>query len=218
MNFESSVTLGQLCDAGVMQLSAGPAWARLLGGGRAHEHAADHYTSSAHGIPLLSPGAISAEGVLAPGADQRLRADTAAWPELRPYRLQAGDVLLARQGALGHGALISPEQDGWFYNAALYRLRIATEPTRPSGVTIIPEYLHMHFSRPRVREWMIGQAVGQTVPTLTIERLRALEIPLPPLYEQNRLWLRVLSIDRQMARHQRALALLTELKAAMVAD
>lgn len=209
---EYSTSLGRLCDHAIVDLAAGPSWARILAGPQDHSRTADHFTASVDGVPLLSPGAISADGRIVPGTAQRLRPQTAAWPELSAYRLRIGDILLARQGSLGHSAFISPDHEGWFYNAALYRMRVDADEARASGVALIPEYLQLHLSRPRVRRWMIGQAVGQTVRTLTIARLRALRIPLPSVDEQLRLCRRVESIERQMARHRLALALLAELK------
>jgi type I restriction enzyme S subunit len=208
--------LGALCDMSIIRLAAGPSWARLLAGPEQHDRPSDHFTSSKDAIPLLSPGAIDTDGSIVPGDDQRLHPATAGWPTLTQYRLETGDILLSRQGALGHSALVSWPERGWFYNAALYRLRLDVERADRLEIAIIPEYLHAHLSRPRVREWMISQAVGQTVRTLTIERLRALEIPLPSLAEQERLSLQVRSIDQQMARHRQALLLLSELKTATI--
>jgi hypothetical protein len=218
MNHDCSTwtTLGALCDSRVIQLTSGPNWTRLLAGPEAHEQAAAHFNPSPDAVPLLSPGAIGVLGVISPDPAQQLIPETAARPELTPYRLRRGDVLLARQGALGRTALVSEAEEGWFYNAALYRLRLDLDEARLREIELLPEYLHLHLGRPAVREWMVGRAVGQTVRTLTMKQLSLLEIPLPPLPEQMRVWDQVSSIDRQLARHQRALELLVELRTATI--
>jgi type I restriction enzyme, S subunit len=83
------------------------------------------------GIPILNPKHI-VNGVVSCGENETITGDKAK--ELSSYRLEEGDVLLARRGEMGRCAAITRRENGYLCGTGSMFLR-------PLRDTLTPEYL-----------------------------------------------------------------------------
>ncbi|AJE84106.1 type I DNA specificity S subunit [Streptomyces albus] len=123
---------------------------------------------------------------------------------LSRFALQAGDILVVRQGALGRLALVEEEHATWFYGSSCLRIR-------PRREHVLPEYLVSYLSYPPVQRVMLGQSIPGTVPSLNSTILNKLKVTVPPLVRQHAVVEALADVDsritlqRQMADRLEAL-------------
>lgn len=97
------------------------------------------------------------------------------------YRVQAGDVLFTRSGTVGRAAVARPQHHGWLITFHLLR-------ARPSQERCLPEYLRIVFEgAPHVRRQTREASIGTTRAGFNTMLLAMLDIPLPPMAEQQRI-------------------------------
>lgn len=113
----------------------------------------------------------------------------AAAPER--YRLQAGDVLLVRSGAMGQTAIVRYGESGWLPHTNLLRLRVK----QTAGLN--PDYLLAYLSQAAVQARIRDRSVRSVTTSLSTATLADFEIPLPPLPEQHRILSALQSLDEQ---------------------
>ncbi len=93
--------------------------------------------------------------------------------------LRPGDVLVRGRGA-SYGAIpVHQAPAGAVAVAPIYVLRI-------QDPTVLPGYVACVLNLPENQAQLAAQARGTYIPTLTREALAALEVPFPPLEEQQR--------------------------------
>jgi len=91
---------------------------------------------------------------------------------------KAGDLMVTAVGTLGICYLVKPEDRFYFKDASVLWFRPKTE--------INTRYVEYLFQSPDIIE-QSNDNQGATVGTLTISRAKDMEIPLPPLDEQDRI-------------------------------
>lgn len=96
---------------------------------------------------------------------------------LARYRMEVGDILLARKGDVGRAVLVTPSYAGFIVGSDLMRLRLLTSE-------ILPEYLFGFLLAPRTRSWIARHASGTTMPGINERVLNAVTVPIPPLEYQ----------------------------------
>jgi type I restriction enzyme M protein len=144
-------------------------------------------------VPVVYPRHLR-DGVVR--ADDAPDADVAALDE---YRLQAGDVLWIRTGAMGQTAIVRPGESGWLAHTNLLRLRV-TETAK-----LDPAYLLAYLSQATVKARIRDRSVRSITTSLSTGTLRDLEVPVPPLVEQQRILSALRSLDEQTATLERCL-------------
>lgn len=96
--------------------------------------------------------------------------------ELDRYRLEVGDILLARRGRLGRCALVRAEQAGWLCGTGCFRVRL--------GRRMDPPFLVQYLQWEGAVHWLSGHAVGQTMANLNTEILSQIPVWAPALTVQ----------------------------------
>lgn len=178
-------------------ISAGPSWSRLKAA-----------SPSGSGVPVVKPAALTVDGrILREGVERFPEEDAIS---LERFRLAWGDIVTVRQGSLGRQAVIRDEEDGWLFGPACLRIRLRKD------APVLPEYLAHFLGRAQTRDWLYAHASGQTVPTLTEQRLGMLPVLVLSLPEQHRLVDEVAQVDAQVRRHEQALGLLAELRTSLI--
>lgn len=143
----------------IAQISTGP-FGSLL-------HKSDYVTS---GTPLVNPINIILEEVV---ADETKTVGKRKSLELERYRLQEGDIVIARRGEIGRCAAIDASKAGWICGTGCFFIR----PTKK----VDPGYLaHLLRSRP-YRSRLEKQSGRATMPSVSNRCLSQLEIHLPSL-------------------------------------
>ncbi|UYB40150.1 restriction endonuclease subunit S [Streptomyces sp. Je 1-4] len=158
------------------------------------------------GTPVISPGDII-DGEI---AEQSLLRSMKAVPgSLVRFRVEPGDLIMVRQGAVGRIALVEERSRGWLYHFACMRIR-------PDRTRVEPGYLIAYLSHPKVLDQLIARANVGTVTTVTARMVEELPVALPLLAEQRLLAGAVAEVDAQMNNHRQALARLGALRPALI--
>jgi type I restriction enzyme S subunit len=93
--------------------------------------------------------------------------------------LKAGDVLLVQSGHVGHSAVVPPEHEGHNCHAMIV---ISPVTNRMSG-----QFLSLFFESPSMQAQFERMHTGSTLKHLNCGDVKELQIPLPPLSEQQRI-------------------------------
>ncbi|MBT3071430.1 restriction endonuclease subunit S [Rhodomicrobium sp. Az07] len=161
------ITIGSLCEQGLVELQTGPFGSQL--------HAHD-YTDL--GIPVVPTEAI-----------RNRRIDLSSLPKITPHkagelsrhRLMRGDILFARRGvqATGHIGYVRDAEDGFVCGTGAIRLRVNENSRILDG-----EYLSHVLANPQSIQWLKFHAIGATMPNLNEGIIRSFSFSLPPYAEQ----------------------------------
>ncbi len=115
---------------------------------------------------------------------------------LKTYQLKTGDIVFSRVGSVDINAHITSKQDGWLFSGRVLRVRPSTY--------ISSDYLHHELSTERVRKNVILRAVGQTMPSINTEILKATQVVFPQKKkEQTEIGQLLNHLDNLITLHQR---------------
>jgi type I restriction enzyme S subunit len=128
------------------------------------------------GIPIVNPKHII-NGVVSCGENETITEDKAE--ELSSYRLEEGDVLLARRGEMGRCAAITRIENGYLCGTGSMFLR-------PLRDALAPEYLAALLSSKHMRSKLERVAIGTTLLNLNSTIVGDVLIPVPPIELQLR--------------------------------
>lgn len=187
----SEVLLENIC-----QINAGPSYT-LLG--------AEQRTPDGE-VPVVFPRHMR-HGHIDDAGDERILASLAR--RLSGFRLQAGDIVCIRSGAMGPPALVRGRQDGWMMSPNLLRLRVR------DGVQADPEYLLGYLCRPDAVAWVRRRAAATAAPSISAAALGLQPVILPPLDEQRRIAGALAAMEVQEAAHRQFADAVLEARAAM---
>jgi type I restriction enzyme M protein len=169
--------LTDVCD-----IQPGPSYSRL----RAHEKAENA------SVPVIASRHLRGGRVVASRTKQ-VAEDLAQ--RLAKFRLTVNDILCVRSGTMTAPALVEAEQEGWLFDTNLLRLRVKT------GV-IDPRFLLGFLSLPSVLDWIRNRSTGSAIAFITAENLGELEVPIPPLAEQQAIASALQIFDELIAAHE----------------
>ncbi|MET8801622.1 restriction endonuclease subunit S [Streptomyces sp. NPDC004546] len=165
--------LGDCC-----QVTAGPSGSLL-----------DNLNDGPGGVPVIAPPDLTEHFTV--DIRRIRRVSDARAQRLARYALQAGDILLVRQGTLGRLALVRAEHTGWFYSSSCLRIR-------PDRRRVLPEYLAAYLTHPPVQRKLVAQAQSGTVPSLNSAILNEFSVEVPPLARQQNVIDALADIDEQI--------------------
>jgi type I restriction enzyme S subunit len=168
LNDYPKIQLGKLGDNGSNPIQTGPFGSQLL----TTEFVDD-------GVPVLNVGNVQPDGLKLSKLDH-------VTPEkattLARYSLQENDLLFARTGAtLGKVCLLPKGCDGWLMTGHLFRVRFDSSRCNPRYAFVALR------GAESVRKQVFGQIRGATRPGFNTTLLSRVELPLPPLDEQQRI-------------------------------
>jgi len=95
---------------------------------------------------------------------------------LSRYRVQEGDIIFGRKGAVERRALIKKNESGWIQGSDCIRLRFDD--------SVDSTFISYQLGSDSMKEWMHQFSTGATMPSLNQEVLRLLPLQLPPLSYQ----------------------------------
>lgn len=149
-------------------------------------HASDY---AATGTPFVMPKDLGPRAQVMTSSIARISAGDAA--RLSRYKVQPGDLLVARRGELGRRALVGADQAEWLCGTGCLRIR--------PGNLLMPRYLSQVFGTSWARNWLQLNAVGTTMANLSAEILSRLPVPVPPLCEQQEIADALDAVDNKIA-------------------
>lgn len=145
-------------------------------------HRSDYVSN---GIPLINPSHM-VNGRIA--ADMKVSLSREMADQLSSYKLNPGDIVMARRGEVGRVALVTESEAGWLCGTGSFILRFSAEISRA--------YVRTLFACNSTRLYLAGAAVGTTMVNLNHGILLKLPIAVPPIPEQHRI---VSKVDELMA-------------------
>jgi type I restriction enzyme M protein len=145
-------------------------------------------------VPVIHPRHLR-DGLIRAG--DAPDADPAA---LEEYRLEVGDVLWVRTGAMGQTAIVQHRESGWLPHTNLLRLRVKAK----AGLS--PAYLLEYLSQAAVLARIRDRSVRSVTTSLSGPKLGDMEMPLPPLVHQRRILAALQALDEQTVTMERLLA------------
>lgn len=144
MNNWITVKLGDIVKAGEGKIHTGPFGSQL--------HASDYVDS---GIPCIMPANMR-DGYVDLSNISFIKEKDAQ--RLSKYIVQEGDIVYSRRGDVTQKALIRPGEAGYFCGTGCLLLR--------PGKMIDSEFLTYYLSTNVIKNWIVKQAVGATMPNL----------------------------------------------------
>ncbi len=132
--------------------------------------------------------------------------------ELRSKSLAPGDLLVCEGGDIGRAAIWTGQREIMSYQNHLHRLRPKTKLTDSRFYVY---FLHCGFTQLGIFE---GAGNKTTIPNLSKNRLAVLEVPVPPLREQQAITLLLGTVRSGVKAHAHAHQLAQELKAATMTE
>ena len=157
----------------IVELRTGPFGSSL--------HQADYAVG---GTPVINPASMQ-DGKIIPVKKMAVAKDTL--DRLARFKLEVGDIVMARRGEMGRCAVVTEQENGWLCGTGSLIIRVHEY--------INPWYLAMLMGSPLVRDYLNGSAVGATMMNLNQSILFTMRIGVPPLAEQYRI---VAKIDELM--------------------
>ncbi|WP_446666612.1 restriction endonuclease subunit S [Flexivirga sp. B27] len=127
--------------------------------------------------PYLAAGSIQPDDLLL----DETRQMTFSHAELERYSLRAGDVVVVEGGAgYGRSHLIRRDLEGWGFQNHVARIR-------PSSGRVTSEFLTYCLKACLASGYIEANNRTATLPSLSRDVLGAIQIPMPPVKEQNRI-------------------------------
>jgi type I restriction enzyme, S subunit len=156
-------TVAELCMDGEAGVQTGPFGTML--------HASAYQPN---GTPVVAVKNIGDNHLV---HDEIPRVDDSTVQRLSRYRLQRGDILFGRKGAVERRAYVDGSEEGWLQGSDCIRLRV-------SGTNLDSRFLSFVLGSEAYRSWITQHAHGATMPSLNQEIVKRIPIPLPPPDEQ----------------------------------
>lgn len=158
-------TLGELCDIGGGFVQTGPFGSQL--------HASDYVED---GIPVVMPvnlgeNRISEENIARISVEMR--------DKLSRHMLAKGDIVYARRGDIGRKAYVRERESGWLCGTGCLLIHLDKAP-------IDSLYLSLYLSQENIKDSLVANAVGSTMPNLNTGILRSIPVLVPPAAIQNK--------------------------------
>ena len=98
---------------------------------------------------------------------------------IEKYKLQTGDLIVARAGTVGVSVLVDKDYDDVVFGSYLIKAKLNKK-------NVLPKYLHLFFQSDLYWKHLEG-AQGSTLKNINLPLLRNLLVPLPPLSEQQKI-------------------------------
>lgn len=124
--------------------------------------------SGSAGVPVVTPRDLRHNRI---AEECAASVSQAAAHELFRYRLHRDDIVCVRTGHLGRQGLVSKSQSGWLVGSGCLRLRVRE--------VINARYLVYYLGHPAVRDWIIRNASGAVIPTLSTKMIGSLPVVIP---------------------------------------
>ena len=154
---------------------------------------ADDYVSE--GVPIITTEHFKT-GSLPQNASGLPQVSEVDYKRLSAYTLNNGDIVFSRVGSVDINALVTPFQRNWLFSGRVLRVR--------PEIDVLPQFLHTRLETESIKNDICARAVGQTMPSINTEILKATQLVLPTsMAEQKQIGLYFAKLDHLITLHQR---------------
>ena len=146
-----------------------------------------------HGTPVLNVRNLGFSSV---NEDKLEMVGDETLERLSAHKLQTGDIVFGRKGAVERHAYISENENGWMQGSDCIRLRVKT-------ASINSRYLSYFFLTPQHRAFMISMCShGTTMASLNQKIIEMISVPMPDRKVQDKI-VAILSLIDEKAKNNR---------------
>ena len=146
-----------------------------------------------HGTPVLNVRNLGFSSV---NADKLEMVGDETLERLSAHKLQTGDIVFGRKGAVERHAYISENENGWMQGSDCIRLRVKT-------ASINSRYLSYFFLTPQHRAFMISMCShGTTMASLNQKIIEMISVPMPDRKVQDKIVAILSLIDEKAKNNQ----------------
>ena len=125
--------------------------------------------------------------------------------KLHQHRLNKGDIVFGRKGAVERHALIDETTDGWIQGSDCLRLRI-------NSSNVSERYLSYYFKTQAHQDWMQALcSFGATMNSLNQDIVRRISFPAPSIVVQDKIAAILSAYDDLIENNRRRIALLEKM-------
>lgn len=125
--------------------------------------------------------------------------------EFKNCQAIAGDLVFTAAGTIGQVGIIPPDTRFDRYIISNKQLRVRCDPTK-----VHPLFLFLWFTTEYMRQYLINQNRGCSIPLINLGTLRNLPVPLPPLETQQAIANTLSTYDELLENNRRRMILLEE--------
>jgi len=155
--------LGKVCRRSGGSVQTGPFGSQL--------HASDYRDS---GTPIITVEHLGDNEIIHNNLPLVGRMD---YERLVRYRLETGDLVFSRVGAIDRCAYVSEEENGWLFSGRCLRVRTG-------GKLVNSRFLSFQLTSYESRQWILNHSVGSTMACLNTSILSEVPMSFPPIQEQ----------------------------------
>ena len=147
------------------------------------------------GTPIVNPQNI-VNGRIIP-MDKCLVSDETV-ERLCKFKMNAGDIVIARRGEMGRCAVVEENQEGWLCGTGSFVIKVDSEK-------IDSNFIQLQLSSDNTKIILENNSIGATMSNLNQGILCELEFLVPDLPEQRRIAKMLSGIDRKIAAEEKVL-------------
>jgi len=155
--------LGEVCRRSGGSVQTGPFGSQL--------HAKDYKDS---GIPIITVEHLGDNEIIHNNLPLVGRMD---YERLERYRIETGDLVFSRVGAIDRCAYVSEQENGWLFSGRCLRVRTG-------GKLVNSRFLSFQLNSYESRQWILNHSVGSTMACLNTSILSEVPVSLPLIQEQ----------------------------------
>jgi type I restriction enzyme S subunit len=131
------------------------------------------------------------------------------YEESPEIQLKVNDVIISKDGTIGEAAIVDYLPDRATINSTMMLLRV-------TNASLNPKFLFYSLQGPHFRRFIKQQVSGTSIPHLFQRDMKNLNIPLPPLQEQQRIVNTLSLVDKKIELETKEKAKLERIKLALI--
>jgi hypothetical protein len=167
-----------------------------------------HLRGSLKELPEGDTALVQMSDIQSDGSVQFGRLSRLALPTVKPdYLLREGEVLITNRGFKNEGVLIDAPVSKTVAASHFYRVRL-------NGSELRPDFLAWYINQPAAQRELARYKKLSSIPLLSVEGIRKLPIPAPPLDVQEK----VAAVGRLQQKEAGLMKELAELKSLLVSS
>jgi len=130
--------------------------------------------------------------------------------DLRKFSLRKGDLVVARAGTTGVSVLVDEDLNDTIFGSYLIKIALKTG--------VYPKFIHYFFQSKFYWDHITSGQAGSTLKNISLPILKSIEVPLPPLPEQQKIAEVLSTLDEAIQKTNEVIAKTERLKKALMQE
>ena len=160
------------------------------------------------GTPIVNPQNIVEGSIIA--IEECLVNDETV-ERLKKYKLETGNIIIARRGEMGRCAIVERHQEGWLCGTGCFIIKVNSKK-------INPHFLYLLLSSDKTKQILENNSIGSTMHNLNQKILYDLDCVIPDIIEQKQIVTILSTINHQLQTLEASLKKQREQKLGLMDD